>query len=414
VITRAASCLILGIGLCLTAPLEALGLEAQGSEADRVLNRGQEVSTAVSRVTSTAISPLLGVCLIGIYAYVRTPDPERGKLPLFAKPKFWIPISILLILIFLKDSIGAAVPLFKKPLDALEVLLLNKASLFLIVLPVMFNQAANLLGLPSGWNLVSVIEPVAYAADSSPWQTASQIGLTVLTILAGFFITLVVWLVGHTVDVLVLLSPFPFLDLFLKGCRTALMLTILLTALVDRRAGLVLSLLVIAVSILLFSWALRLTILGTLFAFDLLALLVFDWHSTIAPGQRILGFTAGKVRGLPRQAFGSLTRDANGILEFRYRRLGFGPERLIRLDDAVAYEIGRGVFYPSVILPDSRGSGYKLQFRLLPRYKGVEEDVRAALGISAVRDLFLSKGLRSFWRWVEGNGEASGMAGRPV
>lgn len=92
---------------------------------------------------------------------------------------------------------------------------------------------------------------------------------------------------------------------------------------------------------------------------------------------------------MPRQTLGKLTRDPNGILEFRYRRLGFGPSRRIRLEDASAYEVGRGILYPCVVLPS--GEKYAMQFRLLPRYRGSEGAVRAALGMAGVRDLGFGK-----------------------
>ena len=82
---------------------------------------------------------------------------------------------------------------------------------------------------------------------------------------------------------------------------------------------------------------------------------------------------------MPRLTMGKLTRDPNGILEFRYRG------RQIRLEDASAYEVGRGILYPTVVLQS------KLQFRLFPRYRGSEEAVRAVLGLACVKDTGLGK-----------------------
>jgi hypothetical protein len=93
---------------------------AEQKSSVNVLNRGQQISTAVAAVTSTAISPLLGVCILGIYDYARAAPEARATLPFYSRPHFWIPISVLLLLIFFKDSIGSTVPLMKKPLDAIE------------------------------------------------------------------------------------------------------------------------------------------------------------------------------------------------------------------------------------------------------------------------------------------------------
>ena len=369
-------------------------------ETDRALSRGQLVSTAIATITSTAISPLLGVCVFGIYEYVTTPERERAALPLYSRPQFWIPIGILLILLFLKDSIGGMIPMVKKPLEALQVLVLSKASLILIAFPMMLHQVARVLGAKSV--LGGVLEPAVHATGASAFQTPGHVGLTIFMVLTGALITLVVWLVGHAIDVLALLSPFPLLDLALKSVKTAVVLVVAGTALVNPRAGLVISLVVIAACIWLFSRAFRLALLGTLFAWDLIRLLIRGDHRWGDIRRSILAFTAGKARGLPTQTLGQLSRNARGTLEFRYRRLGFGPVRLVRLDAAAKYELGRGLLYPSVLLPGPAGSDYTLQFRLLPRYRGSEEAVRAALGLAVVRDLAFTKGLRTLWRWAAG------------
>jgi hypothetical protein len=375
-------------------------------ETTRVLSRGQLISTAVATVTSTAISPLLGVCIFGIYDYVTTPERERAKLPLYSKPQFWIPIGILLLLLLLRDSIGTMVPMVKKPLEALQVLVLSKASLILIAFPVMLHQVSRVLGVRDVAGVASIlggaIVPSVHAAGASTFEATGHVGLTVFMVLTGALITLVVWLVGHAIDVLALLSPFPLLDLALKSFKTAAVLALAGMAMVSPRAGLVVSLIVIAVCVWLFSRAFRLTLLGTLFAWDLIRLLLHGDHHWGDVRRSILAFTTGKVRGLPRQTLGQLSRNVRGTLEFRYRRLGFGPVRLIRLDDAAKYELGRGLLYPSILLPGPGGSDYTIQFRLLPRYRGSEEAIRAALGLAVVRDLAFTKGIRTLWRWAAG------------
>jgi hypothetical protein len=375
-------------------------------ETTRVLNRGQLISTAVATVTSTAISPLLGVCVFGIYDYVTTPERERAALPLYSKPQFWIPVGILLLLLLLRDSIGAMIPMVKKPLEALQVLVLSKASLILIAFPVMLHQVSRILGVRDVAGVASIvggaIEPSVHAARASTLEATGHAGLAVFMVVTGVLITLVVWLVGHAMDVLALLSPFPLLDVALKGFKTAVVLALAGTALVNPRAGLAISLVVIAVCAWLFSRAFRLVLLGTLFAWDLIRLLVHGDHHWGDVRRSILAFTTGNARGLPRQTLGQLSRNVRGTLEFRYRRLGFGPVRLIQLDEAAKYELGRGLLYPSVLLPGPGGGDFTVQFRLLPRYRGSEEAIRAALGLRVVRDLAFTKGIRTLWRWAAG------------
>lgn len=356
------------------------------STAD-VLTKGQEVSSAIATVTSTAISPLLGVCLLGIYDYTRTAPEARAALPFYSRPHFWIPIGILLILIFFKDAIGGTVPLLKKPLDAIEVLIVNKAALVLLAFPVMYTQVARLTGIR---DIAGLIVPPVYAAAPGALETAGHWSAAVAMLIAGTIITLVVWVVGHAANVLALLSPVPYLDLGVKLFRAAVLLTVAGCSILSPTLGLIASLIVIGVSALLFWFALRLLILGWVFAWDVLAVTL---GRTESPRDTVRAFTVGKIQGMPRQTLGRLSRDANGILEFRYRRMTFGPPKRVRLEDASAYEVGRGILYPCVVLP--KGDKPDLQFRLLPRYRGSEEAVRAALGMAAVRDLGLGRLFRT-------------------
>lgn len=349
----------------------ALPVVAGAKSSVDVLTRGQQISTAIATVTSTAISPLLGVCLLGIYDYARATPAERASLPFYSHPQFWIPIAVLLVLIFFKDSIGATVHPLKKPLDAIEVLVVNKAALVLIAFPVMFHEVSRLTGIR---DISELIQPVVYAATPGALETAGHWGAAGLMLLAGTIITLVVWVVGHAADVVALLSPVPFLDLAVKGSRAAVLLAVAACAVLNPTLGLIASGVVIGVCAVLFWLALRVLILGTVFAWDVL----FPGRVAVANGE-VRAFTVGRIRGMPRLTLGKLTRDSNGILEFRYRA------RRIRLEDASAYDVGRGILYPTVVLQS------KLQFRLLPRYRGSEEAVRAALGLAGVKDSGLGK-----------------------
>ena len=84
------------------------------------LERGRDVARAVATVTGTAVSPLLGVCALGAYTYWKTPPERRAALPFYCAPPFWISLVILLALVMLKDTVGAAAPFLKKPPDAIE------------------------------------------------------------------------------------------------------------------------------------------------------------------------------------------------------------------------------------------------------------------------------------------------------
>jgi hypothetical protein len=72
--------------------------------------------------------------------------------------------------------------------------------------------------------------------------------------------------------------------------------------------------------------------------------------------------------------------------------------------------VGRGVFHPTVVEPIESVNTHRIAFRLLPTYRGAEEDVRAALDCATVEDLRWTKGLASFWKFVSEGDEATEKA----
>ncbi|MCD6051509.1 MAG: hypothetical protein K0Q55_2918, partial [Verrucomicrobia bacterium] len=79
---------------------------------------GMAAATALTTITGVAISPLLGVGVVGAYTYFDTPREKHGQLPWYARPWFWVPALILVGLCFAKDTAGTALPtVLKKPLD---------------------------------------------------------------------------------------------------------------------------------------------------------------------------------------------------------------------------------------------------------------------------------------------------------
>ncbi len=401
------SCLLLACLLVFAVVAAAQTDDEQTAQS--VLRNGAEISMALATVTSTAISPLVGVCVMGIWQYYRTPKVQRDQLPLIQKPKFWIPVILLLVLIFLKDTIGGFAPLIKKPLDAAEVLFVNHAALVLIAFPVVVAQVSRVMGFSSWKELLGHLfgGPVVYAATAQPSGVHHVFGIAaaVLVTVVGLMITFVIWLVGHSFDVLAMISPFPFLDFLLKAARNALFVVLLITALLSPVLGLVFSLILIIVSFLLFGWALRLAFFGTVFAWSLLRALVMHEHVKPGPGEKVSAFTA-RVSKLPRRTSGHLRLSEEGTLLFSYRRLLVGPQSTIKVGYARSFAVGQGIFSPCVIEPIASTNKHHLAFRLLPTYRGSEESIRTCLGLGRVCDLRWTKGLRSFWKFVTNGGES--------
>jgi hypothetical protein len=404
-------CLIL-IGVLMLA-LAAIA-QTGDQEAQQELKSGEKISTALATVTSTAISPLVGVCVLGVWRYYHTPPLQRDQLPVIQKPKFWIPIMVLLVLIFIKDTFGGFAPLIKKPLDAAEVLFVNHASLVLVAFPVVLNQVARVMGFQSIRGLFAYLlsGPVVYAAapETAGAQHVFSVATAALYSILGLVITFVVWLVGHSFDVLALISPFPFVDFLLKAARNTIFAVLAITALISPHLGLLLCLGVIVLSVLIFGWALRVAVFGTVFAWELLRLLVFDARVKASPGETVPAFST-RVHRIPRRTYGRLQVGQEGNLIFDYRRLLVGPKKQVLIGKKSSFEVGQGLFFPSVIEPIESAEKHRTVFRLLPTYRGAEESVRLCLELAGVRDIRLTKGLRSFWKFAsDDKAESSGAA----
>ena len=383
-------------------------------EAQQELRSGEKISTALATVTSTAISPLVGVCVMGMWQYYHTPRAQRDQLPLTQKPKFWIPIIVLLLLILFKDTVGGFAPMIKKPLDAAEVLFVNHAALVLIAFPVVLNQVARVMGFMSLRELFAYMlsEPVVYAAtvQAGGVHHALSVATAVLYTVLGFVITFVVWLVGHSFDVLAMISPFPFLDFLLKAIRNTIFGVLAITALISPHLGLLLCLGVIVFSFLIFGWALRTAVFGTVFALGLLRVWLFEAQDKPNPGESVPAFST-RLHKIPRWTYGRLHAGEDGTLIFGYRRLFLGPERKVLVGKASSFEVGQGILFPSVIEPIESAGKHKVAFRLLPTHRGAEESVRACLELAQVRDIRFTKGIRSFWKFVTESGGESSVSG---
>lgn len=404
--TRAVLLAVLLVPLAGTQTPPAPAPDPQTAQA---LSRGNRIAEAVSTVTSTAVSPLLGVSVLGAYEYYRTPPPRRPALPAYAQPLFFIPVIVLVVLIFAKEVVGSAAPLLKKPLDAVEVLLLNKASLLLIGFPVVVHEVARMLGFASFGAIFAAFEPVAYAQSAPAATGIAQTGegaLAVLLVILGSGLMYAVWVVGHAIDVLVLLSPFPMVDLVLKAFRVAVFGVVAGLTILDPRLAALVSAFVILISLLLAGWATRLLIFGAAYSWDLIATLILGSFHKPKPGEPLIGFTACKISGVPKRTLVRLRRREDGGLELGCRRWAIGPEKRVDLSAAASYEIGAGLLYPSLIETAERSSRYKLLVRLLPRYRRSEQDMAESLALKGVRDIRRPGALDSLWGWVREEGPA--------
>jgi MFS family permease len=348
---------------------------------------GVAAAQALSTITGVAISPLLGVSAVGAWKYWHSAPAQRVNLPWYAQPWFWIPGLLLVGLVALKDLWGTGLPpVLKKPLDVAEMLenklsALLVAGLFVPLIASVFRSTPN-------------TAPAAWLAEGHLALWDPSVVVNWLVVPAALVAFGVVWLVGHVVHVLILLSPWGVVDAALKLARLSVMVGLAVVATVAPYAGAALSLVLIVICWCLAGWAFRLMILGWVFAMDLVTLR-HRRFKPLATGNR--AFLACPVGQTPIRTLGRLRRDPLGQLVLDYRPWLVLPQRTQTLPPG-QYVVGRGLLFPELRLIHAASSRTMLWFP--PRYRGHEEELARLYELTGVQDVGWLRGLAAVKRWL--------------
>src|SRR6478736_6180314 len=109
---------LVALFLCLTV-LSLPLLAATKAPAKAEKTPGLEMAGLLTQVTGIAISPLLGVSVVGAYRWIQADtEAQKAALPWFSRPAFWLCGLLLVGAVAAKDVAGATLPPgWKKPLD---------------------------------------------------------------------------------------------------------------------------------------------------------------------------------------------------------------------------------------------------------------------------------------------------------
>ncbi len=380
--------ILAALTVTITPLLAATAVAPAGSADDR--SPGVALAATISTVTGIAISPLLGTGVYGAYQWAEAgTEAERTKLPWYAHMSFWLPALVVVGLCAAKDSLGTVLPPgFKKPLDMLETVE-NKVSGLAAagaVIPLVIDELSR--SVAGGQPAAAGHGLVAHGfALLSPGMIDGAWLLNILAVPAGLAVFAVVWMAAHAVSVLVLLSPWGAIDAALKVLRTALLVVLTLTALINPWVGAALSLLVMVIAYLLAGWAFRLMVFGWVFCWDFLTVRRLRF-SPAENDNRV--FAGANLPGVSPRTSGRLVLRSGGTLEFYYRPWLVLTERRAAVPgDKAQLAVGKGLFFSSI-----GGEATGTLFLLAPRYHGHEDVVaRAYLLGGGVKDA----GLRRAW-----------------
>lgn len=365
---------------------------AESTKPSATNQQALEAAKALTKITGIAISPLLGVGAVGAYDRWEArnwTEEQKAKLPWYAQWKFFLPALLLVGLVAFKDAAGAALPPgWKKPLDMAEA---------------MENKLTGLVAagavVPS---VAAVFHSQLTSTASAPVMHAGMLGadlwplLNILAVPLAITIFVVVWLVGHVINVLILVSPWGAVDAALKSARTAIIASLVALNFIKPELAALLSLVIVVVAYFLAGWSFRLMVMGAVYSWDFLTFRNKRFQPQ--PGANQM-FTSRRIEKTPIRTYGRLSRETSGALVFEYRPWLILPMQRLVLPQGT-YVVGRGLFYPEVLQVD--GESTRTVLVLPPRYRHHEEEVARIYGIREVRDVGILKGLRAIWSWLMG------------
>lgn len=345
------------------------------------------VSHALTQATELAISPLLSLTALSAWKWFQTAPSQRAQLAFYAQPWCWGPALALLLLILFKETVIARIPGAKKPLDVLQ-LVENKVS-GLIASPLAIGALATALHHAmqnvDARSVSGLFVGTAWAADAGSGFAALPEWLTWTFAIVGSTVVYgSVWLASHTINVLILLSPFAVVDNVLKLLRFGLLVGLALLARLAPMVGAIACGVVVLFALLTAGYSYRWMRFGWSFATGFV-------RSRIAPTLEggVFAF-AGAGLGLPVRTTGWLRREAGGLV-FHYRRAFVMPRRVAV---TATLRVERGLLHP--VLLDEFG---RVAFRLAPRGRGKEVEIANALGGLLVEDMAAVRGLRGLRAW---------------
>ena len=375
------------------SPTTARALE-KNAPAPRLPQPGVEMAKTLSQITGVAISPLLGVGVIGAMQYYHAKtDGEKARLPWFANPWFWVPALLVVVVCFIKDTAGTALPTaIKKPLDVIETVEHKVSGLVatgaFVPIAVSLMHRADSTG--------SSFSSLGFAAIDAHWL--SNLIMTPVAMILFF----VVFLASNAINILILLSPFTTVDTALKAFRTGVLASVVASAYANPWLGAAWALGIVVFSYFIAGWSFRLSHFGFEFIWDYVTFRSNRFTPDARSNKLFLG---RKINKVPARTYGKLSRDEQGSLVLRYRPWLVLPRRTMTLP-AGKYEAGHGLFYSEILLVE--GDSARTMILLPPRYRGHEQELVKIYALAGSREV----GLRAAWSWFKSlfGGGASAQA----
>lgn len=340
-------------------------------------------SHTISSTTGIAMSPLLGMGVLGAWKYYQSDDAYRNSLPWYSNPWVWGICFGFFLLLKSKDTLGAFIPeVVKKPITVLDDIS-DKASALIVALAV----------VPAAvWEELEKHRPM----PSEEGLAMAPVIFPIIAVVGAVAIFVIVWFAFNALSSIKILSPSSMINTAISVVKGAVIAVFAGLAALNPWVGLILSLSIIIFCALIFSWAFRWNVFGTLFVKDFVT---GAFNKPLAPDEELKGFSTALFPGVKTRTYGRLTRDGDELV-FAWKPWLVMPTRRNRIKlTEVESGARKGIFLPSVTLLNAEANRHRavIDFRL--RYRSHAEEIQSRLGLDSTQPNAVFSGFRACWEW---------------
>ncbi|MEC4991426.1 MAG: hypothetical protein SAJ37_22050 [Oscillatoria sp. PMC 1068.18] len=360
------------------------------------------ISEELSEMTGKAVSPLLGMTVIGWFRNLCTEEQYKPLLPWYYQANFLKFSLVSLLILTLKDTLLAPLGPLKKPLDALGEIVHGISGL--VALPTTVIYFADSLSHPIAENLTSLsnwILPSAYAAGGSlshPLSGSFLLFGQTFGVAIGLLLFSSIWLLGNIIEILIFLCPIPFGDTVLVGIRSTIISTILFLTYMNPILGGILALVILVFSLGIFGWSFRLLTYGMVYCGDFIRRKL---RTRKIDKEGVLAFSGKNIPRLKSCILGRIHAEEKGIVFTYYPYLVLPKKRIpisTQLTDGSEINVVSGLLTPSLVQVNSLSDSLLQLFDLPPRYRSREHSVANYLNLTVNQDLKVNRKGGGWWR----------------
>ena len=218
----------------------------------REYTRAERLMQSFSMITGLAVSPALGAGAMSAWRWWKTPRELRDELPFYCHPWFFLALLAVAALFMVNGWLGTLFPLLEKPMQIVEQFDTRLAAL--MATPLLFDILADLVPDVQ----VPTVAAVRAAGFAFP-EVDLFLGVS-LAFLAFSFV--VVLLLTLATNVVVLLSPFAFVDTLVRVFRGLFLLALVGASLLHPALGALLSGALLVAALVVLRWTARIADYG--------------------------------------------------------------------------------------------------------------------------------------------------------